>query len=149
MTEKVTRLASNWRTWAVIGGLIILWMVYRNGKRWAQQITTALGRRDEGNYAGQEPVASNPVREAELTKLAEDTYTALNSILFFGGVTATGREWQLEKVYTLNDTELRWLANRYKILANGVSLREDLEHEYMPFTDVDERLIARLQQLAL
>lgn len=145
MKQKAAQLAARWETWTVLILALVAWVIYRNGRRWWQQLT----RRDEGNYQGQAPVASNPVREAELTKIAQDTYTALNSVLMIGGVTATGREWQLTQVLTLNDTELRWVAKRYEQLANGSTLRRDLENEWMPFSDVDDRLIARLNQLAL
>lgn len=145
MKQRVMRAATDWRTWTALGMIMLGFLLWRNGKRWWQQMTT----RDQGNYEGQESVTSNPVREGELKQMAQDTYTALNSTLMLGGTTATGREWQLERIYALNDTELRWVAKRYEQLADGMTLHEDLDREFMPFTDVDERLIARLQQLAL
>lgn len=145
MNDRVKRWAYDWRTWGIIVLLVILWMLYRNGKRWWAQLTT----RDQGNYQGQPSVASNPARQAELERMAQDLYTALHSTLIIGGTTATGREWMLEQILVLNDTELRWVAQRYAEITEGTSLRQDLEDEWMPMSDLDERLIAKLDQLAL
>lgn len=143
--KNAISIAGNWRTWAVIGTLLIAFLIYRNGRRWLAQIT----RRDEGNYEGQSSVNANAARKAELEKMAQDTYTVLNSTLMLGGVTATGREWQLEQLLALNDTELRWVARRYAELDDGISLKDAVDAEYMPFSNVDERLIVKLTQLAL
>ncbi len=138
--------------------LILVYIIWRNGKSWWDAIT----RQDKGNYEGQPPVtggvpstpgnpAGSPARQAELEKFARDTYAALNSTLFFGGVTATGREFQLELLNALNDTELKYVATFYEhnVNENGTSLRQDIDDEVMPATDIDERLIARLVQMAL
>ncbi|MBS1939746.1 MAG: hypothetical protein JST38_02575 [Bacteroidetes bacterium] len=136
-------------------GLVLIVLVWKNGKRWWEQLT----KQDKGHYAdltsfgevqaGNEQ--ANQARQAQLEKMAQDTYTALNSTLMIGGVTATGREFQLELINALNDSELRYVAQFYEHNASstGQSLKQDLDDEFMPATDVDERLIARLNQLAL
>lgn len=136
-------------------GLVLIVLVWKNGKRWWEQLT----KQDKGHYADLTSFAevqagkeqANAARQAQLEKMAQDTFTALNSTLFLGGVTATGREYQLELLMALNDSELRYVAQFYEHNASstGQSLKQDLDDEFMPATDVDERLIARLNQLAL
>lgn len=146
---------ANVKVIGTIIGIILIFLVWKNGKRWWDQLT----KQDKGHYgaltsfedmqAGQQQ--NNEARQAELEKFARDTFTALNSTLFIGGVTATGREYQLELLNALGDPELRFVAQFYEHTASstGQSLRQDIEEEFMPATDVDERLIARLNQLAL
>lgn len=146
---------ANVKVIGTIVGLILIVLVWRNGKRWWQQLT----KQDKGHYADLTSFAevqagkeqANAARQAQLEKMAQDTFTALNSTLFLGGVTATGREYQLELLMALNDSELRYVAQFYEHNASstGQSLKQDLDDEFMPATDVDERLIARLNQLAL
>lgn len=146
---------ANVKVIGTIVGLILIVLVWKNGKRWWEQLT----KQDKGHYADLTSFAevqagkeqANAARQAQLEKMAQDTFTALNSTLFLGGVTATGREYQLELLMVLNDSELRYVAQFYEHNASstGQSLRQDIEDEFMPATDVDERLIARLNQLAL
>lgn len=146
---------ANVKVIGTIVGLILIVLVWKNGKRWWEQLT----KQDKGHYADLTSFAevqagkeqANAARQAQLEKMAQDTFTALNSTLFLGGVTATGREYQLELLMALNDSELRYVAQFYEHNASstGQSLRQDIEDEFMPATDVDERLIARLNQLAL
>lgn len=145
--KDIPKILTNPRTWIGLAILMVAIAIYRNGPRWWQQ----LKRRDLGNYTGQEPVKDNPAREAELQQMAADTYTALHSVLMLSGVTATGREFQLELLLGLNDTELRYVARYYENTANpeGVSLKQDVNDEWMPFSDVKQRLVSRLNKLAL
>ena len=146
---------ANVKVIGTIVGLILIVLVWKNGKRWWEQLT----KQDKGHYADLTSFAevqagkeqANAARQAQLEKMAQDTFTALNSTLFLGGVTATGREFQLELINALNDSELRYVAQFYEHNASstGQSLKQDLDDEFMPATDVDERLIARLNQLAL
>lgn len=141
-----TKLLSNKWFWITLVVLIIALVVYKNGNRWWAQLT----RRDQGNYAGQDAVEHNSARAAELQQMARDANTAINSALFFGGVTATGREEALGKLLTLNHTEVRYVANFYKgISPNGTTLKNDVDDEEMPFSSVDEQLVALLNQLNL
>jgi len=141
------RKYANVKVVGTVVALVLIFLLWRNGRRWWVQLT----RTDAGNYSGQTPVESNPDRKAELNQLARDTFTAIHSTLFLGGVTPTGREWQLEKLLQLNDTELRYVAQYYQDHVNqdGTSLRQDITDEWMPMSDVKPRLIAKLTQLAL
>lgn len=126
--------------------LIALYLLNKNGRRWWTQLT----RRDLGNYAGQSAVEENSARQAQLQAMAHDALAAMNSVLLVGGVTMTGREAMLERLLALNDTELRYVAVFYaSISEDGTSLKNDVDDEYMPFSSVDEQLVARLNQLAL
>ena len=158
MNIPTIRKYANVKVIGTIVALVLIYIIWRNGARWWDEIT----RRDRGNYEGQPSVtggtpatpgnpAGSPARQAELEKFARDTYAVLNSTLFLGGVTATGREFQLELLNALNDTELKYVATFYEHNVNteGTSLRQDIEDEIMPATDIDERLIARLVQMAL
>ena len=153
---------ANVKVIGTVVALILIYIVWENGADWWEKAT----RKDKGNYDGQPPVDSNvpsnvpgnganpagsAARQAELEKFARDTYAALNSTLFLGGVTATGREIQLELLNALNDTELKYVAMFYEhnVNTDGTSLRQDIDDEVMPATDIDERLVARLVQLAL
>lgn len=146
---------ANIKVIGTIVAIVLLVLVWRNGPRWWQLIT----KRDRGNYGDLTPYSevqagkkqTNEARQAQLEQYARDTYKALNSILFIGGVTATGREYQLELINALGDPELRFVAQFYEssVSSTGQSLRKDIEEELMPATDIDERLIARLNQMAL
>lgn len=141
-----TRILTNKWLFIAIGVIIAILVLRRHGKRWWTQAT----RTDRGNYAGQEAVRNNPARQAELDQMARDAQTAMHTVLIVGGTTWTGREAVLERLLALNDTELRYVAQFYRsINESGNSLRVDVQGEWMPFTNVDERLVARLNQLAL
>lgn len=137
-------LKSPW-PWVIIA-LILGLAVYRNGRRWIQQLT----RVDRGNYAGQEAVGSNPVREGELQKMAQEAYQVIHGTLVFGGITWTGRTYILERLLQLNDTELRYVAEFYASSVNpgGESLRQDITDEW-GLGQVGTQLEAKLAQLAL
>lgn len=143
MQKKALQLLVNPATWVVVALLIIVFVFWRNGRRWWANLT----RQDRGNYAGQNRVQSNPAREAELQAMAREAYRVMHILI----VTGDQRERALADLLALNDTELRYVAVFYKNSVNpeGVSMRQDIDDEWMPFTDVDEKLIARLTQMAL
>jgi hypothetical protein len=139
MTAANTILKSKW-TWIIAAVLIAAYVLNKNGSRWYANLT----RKDQGNYQGQEAVQSNPAREAELQKMAQNAYSAIN------GIPGFDRDGMLLPLLSLNDTELRYVATFYakNVQPDGSSLKENLQDEWL-LGDTGDQLIAKLTQLAL
>ncbi len=116
--------------------LLALW-VYRNGKRWWAQAT----RVDQGNYDNPKP---NDEREGELKRLAQDLYGAMD-----GATIAATLVPLLHQTFGLNDTELRYTAEHFVQVGDGDSLATWINDEWLPGEDIDTKLIARLNNMAL
>ncbi|MBN4061665.1 hypothetical protein JYU20_00525 [Bacteroidales bacterium AH-315-I05] len=100
-------------------------------------------------------------RKQELEDLASVAHSAIYSstgnisipipIPAFGYISGgeTDVEEVLNKINTLNDNELYYVANYYKkSLTKGNSLYKDIDDEWMPFVNIDEKLMARLTELS-
>ena len=68
------------------------------------------------------------------------TFVTSTNILFGRDLTP------LENLRLLNDKELKY-AGRYYRNMYGIAMSKDLDDEYLPFTDEDEKAIARLIKL--
>lgn len=119
-----------WVAVAVTIALLLLWKYWSHVAAWF--------RRDLGNYD-----EGRVVPDEQLRSMARSLFAA---VIGFGG----GVSDKLEQLSALNDSDLRYLATFYKSLTtDGASLKEHIDDEWMPHTDLDDTLIARLNQMAL
>lgn len=114
--------------WAVLIVLILLFLLWKN---WPA--IKRLFRRDVTDYS-QDPVLSED-RKRELDLLAQQLFAELDGITYSTAV--------LKQVARLNNTELRYVADRYPAYSNGESLKDALNKELIS-GDVDAILISRL-----
>lgn len=140
--NTAVKVLTNRKVLIGVGIIILVLIVWKNYARWI----AALKRRDQGEY---DPLAQNSVRQAELKAMANDVHTALHSIIIFGGVTWSGREAIIERLLTINDAELRFVATYYQDQLNqGTSLAADLQDEMWTGTPT-QQVLSRLSELNL
>lgn len=124
--------------WLLVIVLLAVWLLGPRMKEFIRKLRTP----DRGNYAGQ--AAPNAADQARLQELArrmrEEIYTVLGW---------DERDIVAQQILAINDTELRYLAEFYAQIAQGNSLREDIEGEWSWNGEDKQRLIARLLQLNL
>lgn len=137
MTMLLPILRSKW-LWITVLVLLAIWLL-------GPRIQNALRRvrmPDRGNYAGQaQPNAADRARlEALAARMREEIYTVLGW---------DEREDVAGQLLAVNDTELRYLAQFYKQIADGNSLLTDVQNEWGWFGPNKQLLIARLLQLNL
>lgn len=135
-------ILTNKTFWYGLGGLILVYILYRN---WSS-IKQLFGK-DYGVYSGDTgtytPSGIPEQRQAELKALAQELYDKI-----YGVTTFTDKETSFIKANALNDTELKFLAQYYKsALTRSDSLYHDVDSEFMPFTSEDETLLSRLSAL--
>lgn len=118
--------------------IIVAYFIFRNPIRRAWQRLTAV---DRGDYTGAGAVLSDADKQ-RLRQLAMDLHSAIEGSGFLS------RERVMSQALALSDTMLRFLAQEYA--ANGAnSLYQDIDDEWMPGTDVDERLMQRLRAISM
>ena len=130
---------------------VVLWVRSRWGR--ISQLLQRAFARDNGDYStGLTDGNGNAVsgdaasaREMELSALALEAYTQLTA----GIVNPNLREAALQALLPLNDTELRAAAKAYKFHDRDLSLYARIDSAWMPFSEVDERLMARLANIAM
>ena len=137
-------LKSKW-TWIAIA-ILLLWVFARPAmaSAWAK-----LMRRDLGNYnqiPGTEPLTNpyNP-RIATLQQLAEELFAAMNGLPSF----FDQRPELFAQANAINDTELKYLADYYKQVSGGETLRTAVANEWSALGDSGDLLVARLLKLDL
>ena len=81
-------------------------------------------------------------RKADLQLLAEDTYDKIHGI---GGLSSI----HLDKLLSINDNELEYMAKYYENQLSEESLWTDIDDEWLPATNKDEQLQQKLDNLGL
>ena len=132
-------IAANKWTWIILICILIILLSRGTIKRLLAQ----LQRTDLGNYDTRLTDA-NP-RTAELHTLAEDLFAAMDGLPAWNDE----RPELFEKALAINDTELRFMAQYYKQISGGNSLRSDVAGEWGMIGDSGARLQARLLKLNL
>jgi hypothetical protein len=135
----------------IILGLIILFLVLR--RNWNRIKSSRLFNRDRGDYSegftappgqntsGMTQSQIAAARKKDLERLAEDLYREIYAT--FGYPTKF-----IKEANTLNDTELKYLSQYYrKALTKGNTLYKDVDDEFLPHTNEDEKLLARLSKI--
>ncbi|WKZ67166.1 MAG: hypothetical protein QY325_04370 [Flavobacteriales bacterium] len=140
--------------WVAVAVIILLLLARKHAARWSAALKRAFAR-DAGDYSvGLTDGAGRPVqpmsaeaqaRQQEIKDMAQEAYAQMNA-----GITDPGaRQAALEQLLSLNDTELRLAAREYNALSRNESLYAAIANEWMPFTEVDEQLMARLARIAM
>jgi len=130
--------ASKW-TWIIL--ILVLVLLFGRGP--IRRLMARLRRVDRGNYDTR-LTQDNP-RTAFLETLAEDLYAAIDGLPAW----SDKRPALFERALTINDTELRYLAQYYRQISGGNSLRTDVNGEWSVIGDSRQRLVARLLKLNL
>jgi hypothetical protein len=129
-------------TWVwVLLALLLAFLLLRGPltRAWAQ--LKQLAMRDGGDYS---QGATRP--DEELDAMAQEAYAQLTA----GVVNPTARERALAAILEgTNDTELRVVAKSYKLLSRDKTLYQAVDSAWMPLSDVDERLMSRLANIAM
>lgn len=125
-------IRSRW-FWIALFVLIALLMLR---KYWPR--ITAYFRPDRADYS-QDPTLTEDEKRS-LRQLAEDVFAE------FDGITITTE--QFERLQPLDNTRLRYVAEQYRIVSGGESLREAIDNEAIA-GDTDSIIIARLFRMGL
>jgi hypothetical protein len=147
MKETALALFKNKWFWIALAAIIVLILVWKNQNRikgWFSQIVKIDGGDYTEGIGDTETVNATP-QEVEAKKkaiedLARETYSNING-LGFGAVEV------FAKILLLNDSELKYLSNFYKTISPNESLKDAIDNEVQPFTDQDELIITRLNQI--
>jgi hypothetical protein len=137
-------------TWVwVLLALLLAFLLLRGPltRAWAQLKQVAM--RDGGDYSqgvqGTTP-EERDARNQELDAMAQEAYAQLTA----GVVNPTARERALAAILEgTNDTELRVVAKSYKLLSRDKTLYQAVDSAWMSLSDVDERLMSRLANIAM
>jgi len=130
------KVLSDKRFWIGVAILIALLLAKKYWNKLAGSFQADYGDYDDG--------ALQEARKNELEGLANELYTAMHDISF-GSALDDDHLLQLDQ---LTDRELKYVARFYKrAITRGVSLYQDINNEWMPFTDLDEMIMARLAQI--
>jgi len=109
----------------------------RDGGDYSQGFTDGLGQEVSGD--------DKEARKKEIEALVQEVHTRLHQM----PTNPVAREAALEALLALNDTELRYAAQRYDLVSRDETLYAAVHAEWMPFSTVDERLLARLANLGM
>lgn len=126
-------LTNKW-TWIGLGTVAAVVVVHKNWNR-----ITGWFKRDRGDYSNPKP---SEARIAELKAMAQDAYAKMDATI------PTEVTDALELIYALNDGELRVVAEHFQHIADG-SLKDWIDDTPLPWTDIDSKLIARLNNMAI
>lgn len=138
--------------WVVLGIILILLILRGPMKRTWAMVKRAL-MKDGGDYSqgftdgagGTVTGAQADARKREVEALAQDAYNQLTA----GIINPNARERALQALVDLNDTELRFAAQHYKMLRRDKTLYQDVDNAWMPMSSVDEALMGRLANIAM
>jgi hypothetical protein len=136
-------LTSKW-TWIIL--ILILIILLSRGP--IKRLLAKLQRTDLGNYItlpGEAQLNDTNPRTAELQELGEDLFAAIDGAPGWSDT----RPELFKKALAINDTELRYVANYYKQISGGESLREAVDGEWSVLGDSRQRLVAALLKLNL
>lgn len=147
MKETALALFKNKWFWIALAAIIILILLWKNQNRikgWFSQIVKVDGGDYTKGIGDTETVqATQQEREAKkkiIEDLARETYSRINGVGL--GLTDT-----FAKILLLNDSELKYLSDFYKTISPNESLKDAIDNEVQPFTDQDELIITRLNQI--
>jgi hypothetical protein len=136
-----TFLFKNKKTIIIIVCIVVLLLVIKNGKVWAGKIK-GLFTPYEGDYnrnIGDE-------EKTQLQRLAKDLYMVIYSVSDAAwGVPSGDKTTVMQKVLALDDDAFLYMVKFYNgRLGNFIT---DIDEEWMPFSDVDEKLIGRAKAM--
>lgn len=127
-----------WIGLAVLIAVLIVYAKYARIRAWLQGI---FGK-DHGDY---QPGAITEERKAQLEAFARELHASMYGVDWSGD-----RVGLLRELVAINDNERRYVATYYAdALTRGNSLREDIDAELLPLTDLDEEAMNLLAALNL
>ncbi len=136
--DIISSLLKNKYFWIGLAILIVLIIIHR---QWPI-IKSKLFEQKNPSYATDENgdvIKVTQLDQSRLDKMVVDTRTAITKL--------TGMEYgDVDTLLALTDQELEYVTKKYKA-SYSTSLYEDVNDEYMPFTNKDEELMARLDKI--
>lgn len=132
------KLLQNRRFWIIVIAIVLLVMTYRNWDR----IIRFFQKRDIDFEPG-EGINISDIRKKQIQSIAERIYNDIYDTPFIGHNISP-----YEDALALTDNELLFLSTYYrKSLTRGTSLKDDIQSEVYTFTDVNNKLIQRLNKI--
>lgn len=125
----------NWRIIiAIILAIVVIIIIWKFWDR-----IKGFFRRTYGHYGQEVP----EYRKVQLEQIATQAKAAI-----YDPTTLSGTKAEiLNQIFAINDDELLYLAKYYKTIAQGNSLYMDIDDEFLPGIEIDEKLMARLAAL--
>lgn len=139
--DAAMKLLQNKWFWIILGGIILFIIIRRKWGKFTEKASSRLG----AQYGDWQEGTISEARKSQVEGLAEELYDAL----------ASWYEWEAEselmQINALNDNELEYAARHYEEhLTNGKqSMYDDIDEEWLPATDMDEKVMTRLKRLGL
>ena len=131
-----TKVFRNKWFWIAIVAIILFVVIRRNWRR-----ITAPFSVDYGDYGAVTPAQIPPYRKHQLEELAKRLHDAMSALF----PDETERLGAMQEALDLPDAELKYLANHFKrAITRGESLYEWVDDEWIPFSNIDDELLARL-----
>lgn len=132
------KLLKNRMFWLIIGGAVLLILVYRNWDR----IMRFFQKRNIDFLEGEDVIIS-PVRKSQIEGISQRLYNDIYDTPITGHNTGPYND-----AIALTDNELLYMSGYYRrFLTRGESLKDDISSEIYTFTDVNNKLIARLNKI--
>lgn len=136
------KLFKNKWFWIILISIIVLIFIRRNWSKWSFKAKGRFGPQ-HGDW---QPGTITDARKSVLEGLARELYDAIYS----GWGATIERGPIFNKVAYLNDNELEYTANYYKsAITKTNSLYYDVDEEYMPYSNSDEELMAKLSAIGV
>ena len=135
--KTATTLLKNKYFWLAIIIIVSIFILRKNLNVWGGKIR-AFFKPAAGDYSHILTILD----KTRCEKLASELYTDIY------GNWGSNKVDSINNLLTLDDSELRYSAKFYKT-SYEKTMREDVSGEYMPFTDVDQELVARLLKMSL
>ena len=143
-------VTSRW-FWIAIIAILLFFVIRKNWgviKRFFQQSDVDKSEGEDNTIPddiGSKPPGYQYSSKQEIKSLAQDIYT---------GIYATATEGsgfiisKLEEANKLTNNELKYLSEHYrKFVTKDTWLYSDIDDEWMPFTTIDETMMARLTKV--
>lgn len=135
------QLLKNKWFWIILAAVVIFIILRRKSDKIITKVDSRLGAQS-GDW--QEGTITEG-RKRELEQYAQDVYDILACWYCM-----EGGEAELSKLQYLNDNELEYAARYYEDFVNDdETLYEDVDDEWLPATDIDDKLLTRLSKLGL
>lgn len=139
---NILDLVKNKYFWIGLLALILIFILWKNSARIKSYFSRLIGK-SEGDY---QPYGITEQRKLELQALAQKVYEGVNTY----SVTTRAEFYDtLDAVNAINDNELEYLAKYYEKNVSESSLYADIDDEWMPGGDIDEKILTRLKVLNL
>lgn len=141
LTNFLLKLFQSKWFWIVVVIIIVLLIVNAHWDEWKMKL---FGKKITSNYSTDSQGNVIPVTDLDkqrLDKLIRDTHSEIYGV---GSMSIS----ILENINGLTDQELEYFGKTYKQVFQ-TSLYNDLDDEWLPLTDLDDKILTRLATLKL